>query len=61
MFSKCEDELFQYDLWISPDGLPYVEGNKTRAQFLFSITGFPEQSSVEKRRTLRFRVMNMSN
>lgn len=60
MFAKCEDDLYCYDLWVSPDGLPYVEGIKTRAQFFFSVTGVPECTSVEKRRTLRFRVMNLS-
>ena len=31
MFSKIEDEVYCYDIWISPDGLPYVKGLKTRA------------------------------
>ena len=31
MFGKIEDELYCYDIWVSPDGLPYVKGLKTRA------------------------------
>ena len=60
MFTLSEDDLFCFDIWICPDSLPYVEGIKTRAQFFFSVTGMPAQSSVEVRRTLRFRVRNMS-
>lgn len=59
MFPKIDDDLFCYDLWISADGVPYVT-HKTRAQFLFAVSGLPNSSSPEKLRTLRFRVMNMS-
>jgi hypothetical protein len=40
--------------------MPYKEDNKSRAQFLFSVSGLPEVSSPEKRRVIRFRVRNMS-
>ena len=61
LFSPTEDELFCFDLWVCPDSLPYVEGSKQRAQFYFDVTGLPPQSSIETRRTLRFRVLNQSN
>ena len=61
LFSPTEDDLFCFDLWVCPDSLPYVEGSKQRAQFYFDVTGLPAQSSMETRRTLRFRVVNQSN
>ena len=60
LFAPTEDELYCYDLWVCPDSMPYHENLKQKAQFYFGVTGLPAQSSVETRRTLRFRVMNES-
>ena len=60
LFSPTEDELFCYDMWLCPDSMPYIEGEKSRAQFYFGVSGLPAQSSVETRRTLRIRIKNQS-
>jgi len=66
--SKCSNRFLSvwstplsFDIWLSPDALPYVEGSKQRAMFHFSVTGFPQASSEEKRTVLRFKLRNTSN
>ena len=61
LFAPTDDELYCFDLWVCPDSMPYIEGVKQKAQFYFGLTGMPAQSSMETRRTLRFRVVNESN
>ncbi|CDW82706.1 zinc carboxypeptidase family protein [Stylonychia lemnae] len=46
----------EYEIWIAPDSIPYQEEISYRTWFFFSITGFPKDM-----KTIRFRVMNMSN
>ena len=61
VFAPIADDVYSFDIWLSPDALPYVEGSKQRAMFHFSVTGFPQASSEEKRRVLRFKLRNTSN
>lgn len=32
---------FTYDLWISPDAAPYIQGDYYRTWFYFSVSGVP--------------------
>ena len=68
--TKRED-YFCYDIWICPDGWPYLpEMNLGRAGFFFSVTNLPEARKqfdnefgceVEVPRNLRIHVRNFSN
>ena len=55
------DDVFGFNIWLSPDGKPYIESAKQRAYFHFSITGLPPATAPERRRVLRFRLKNTSN
>jgi hypothetical protein len=51
---KNPSSSYTYDLWVSSDAAPYIEGDFYRTWFYFSVTGIPQGETA----TFNFRNLN---
>ena len=51
-----EAGVFEFDIWVCPDSMPYKNEGSYRTWFFFYATKFPPKS-----KSLNFKIRNMSN